>query len=385
MPWLKLLPCRDKAGIASLLYRHSIYKGYYHSQKLKLTSSQSFGIILDQTLTVVLQPDSVMGKQLHSTDGQLQPSWSMKDLFNRNLLGKCFVSKSSRVFFEIEKDIFDKVDRSGNEASWANELFVLSPAPDRVLKEINNMNGQSSSLYEYDVSNYEDAHLDVGVTWKLPLIWSCTPAPYHANRFLMGSGNERGSISLSFISTNMHKQLFDNSNDCSIKAVVFQVVPCMQSATLSLDFDKGFLHIDEYPPDANQGFDIPSALVTFPEFNSSRNYLETDSLFLSPLLQTFKEDGVVKSYTEVLLVPLTTPDFSMPYSVITFTCTVLALYFGSLLNALRRRTGEEERELKKAAAKPGLIPLLIGKLRGQKVEPPPPGSSIDSQAKGAEG
>lgn len=61
-----------------------------------------------------------------------------------------------------------------------------------------------------------------------------------------------------------------------------------------------------------------------------------------------QEDGVVKSYTEVLLVPLTTPDFSMPYNVITFTCTVLALYFGSLLNALRRRIGEEERELKKA-------------------------------------
>ena len=56
---------------------------------------------------------------------------------------------------------------------------------------------------------------------------------------------------------------------------------------------------------------------------------------------------VVKSYTEVLLVPLTTPDFSMPYNVITFTCTILALYFGSLLNALRRRIGEEEKELKK--------------------------------------
>uniref|UniRef100_A0A0D3HLT4 GPI transamidase component PIG-T n=1 Tax=Oryza barthii TaxID=65489 RepID=A0A0D3HLT4_9ORYZ len=425
-PWLKLLPCRDKAGIASLLYRPSIYKGYYHSQKLKLTSSQSFGIIIDQTLTVVLQPDTFRGQQLHSTDGQLQPSWSMKDLFNTKLSGKCRVSKSSRVFLEIENDI---VDKSGTEASWTNELFVLSTAPDRVLKELNNMDAQSSSLYEYDVSNYNnDKPLDVGITWKLPLIWSCTPAPYHANRFLMGSGNERGSIALSFRSTNLHKQLFGSSNDCSIKAVVFQVVPwyvkvyyhslqifidgnskaisevvekihvtpsedkhlpgtlemllrlpcSMESATLSLDFDKGFLHIDEYPPDANQGFDIPSALVTFPEFNSSRSYPEGDTLFLSPLLQTFKEDGVVKSYTEVLLVPLTTPDFSMPYNVITFTCTVLALYFGSLLNALRRRIGEEERELKKAAVKRGLIPLLIAKLRGKKVDPPPQGSSPTS-------
>jgi phosphatidylinositol glycan class T len=130
-------------------------------------------------------------------------------------------------------------------------------------------------------------------------------------------------------------------------------------------------------------------LVSFPEFSSARSYPEIDPVLESPLLENFQvhpqrchelmsclvladflaiheykylcfvtiavcqylcvlqEDSVVKSYTEVLLVPLTTPDFSMPYNVITFTCTVLALYFGSLLNALRRRIGEEERELKK--------------------------------------
>jgi len=58
-----------------------------------------------------------------------------------------------------------------------------------------------------------------------------------------------------------------------------------------------------------------------------------------------QEKSPVLSYTEVLLVPLTTPDFSMPYNVITITCTVFALYFGSLLNVLRRRVGEEERLL----------------------------------------
>ena len=59
-----------------------------------------------------------------------------------------------------------------------------------------------------------------------------------------------------------------------------------------------------------------------------------------------QEKSPVLSYMEVLLVPLTTPDFSMPYNVITITCTVFALYFGSLLNVLRRRVGEEERILK---------------------------------------
>lgn len=56
-----------------------------------------------------------------------------------------------------------------------------------------------------------------------------------------------------------------------------------------------------------------------------------------------QKERSVQTYTEVLLVPLATPDFSMPYNVITLTCTVLALYFGSLLNILRRRIGEEER------------------------------------------
>jgi phosphatidylinositol glycan class T len=40
--------------------------------------------------------------------------------------------------------------------------------------------------------------------------------------------------------------------------------------------------------------------------------------------------------SETLLVSLPTPDFSMPYNVITLSCTVLALYCGSLFNMLTR-------------------------------------------------
>lgn len=41
-------------------------------------------------------------------------------------------------------------------------------------------------------------------------------------------------------------------------------------------------------------------------------------------------------YTNTLLVSLPTPDFSMPYNVITLTCTVIALFFGSIFNLLIR-------------------------------------------------
>jgi phosphatidylinositol glycan class T len=95
-----------------------------------------------------------------------------------------------------------------------------------LIKGQNHIEIQSSFLYEYDASNYsEEKPLDVGITWKLPLIWTCTPSPFHASRFLMGSGNERGSIALSFMSTNLHKQISGSPTDCSIKAVIFQVVP----------------------------------------------------------------------------------------------------------------------------------------------------------------
>lgn len=49
-------------------------------------------------------------------------------------------------------------------------------------------------------------------------------------------------------------------------------------------FSQGFLHIDEYPPDANQGFDIPSAVVSFPDFQASMHFLEDHSLNKSPVI-----------------------------------------------------------------------------------------------------
>lgn len=41
--------------------------------------------------------------------------------------------------------------------------------------------------------------------------------------------------------------------------------------------------------------------------------------------------------TTSLLLPLPTPDFSMPYNVIILTSTVMALAFGSIFNLLVRR------------------------------------------------
>jgi phosphatidylinositol glycan class T len=96
-----------------------------------------------------------------------------------------------------------------------------------------------------------------------------------------------------------------------------------QSTTLvSLAFDKMLLRYTEYPPDANRGFDIGSAMITLlPQAGDT----------------TSNNTKWRQIFTQNLLVSLPTPDFSMPYNVITLTSTVIALFFGSLYNMLVRR------------------------------------------------
>ncbi|CAM8995448.1 unnamed protein product [Rhodiola kirilowii] len=435
-PWLKLLPCRDKAGLATLMDRPSIYSGFYHSQRLHLTSTEfnsagvEEGIVLQQTLTVILKPDAHISGAAYAYERSMQPSWSLSSVFGREVHGKCVVADSSSVYLQLDGDLRTELnklrDEGRNSVGETSEFdvyessygFRLSPEPDNVIHEESNTQIRKKSvMFKYLMDKYSDFEpFDLELTWTLPVFWSCPQAPLHSSRFLMGSGNERGAIAISLKSPHLKKGLSDglsHDDGCKLKVHVFQVVPwyvkvyyhtlrvfvdghhisvsdvidnitvspsedkvfpgmmelalqlpCrVKSTILTVEFDKGFLHINEYPPDANQGFDIPSAIISFPGVQTSMQFMMDNSSISSPLLAKFKINSSVLSYTEVLLVPLTTPDFSMPYNVITITCTVFALYFGSLLNALRRRVGEEERLLKsKGVGRTALIPKLLAKL-----------------------
>jgi len=47
-------------------------------------------------------------------------------------------------------------------------------------------------------------------------------------------------------------------------------------------------------------------------------------------------EGLVVEFADSVLLQSPAPDFSMPYNVITLTCTVLALFFGSIFNLVTR-------------------------------------------------
>lgn len=105
-------------------------------------------------------------------------------------------------------------------------------------------------------------------------------------------------------------------------------VPPASTMFLTYDFEKSILRYTEYPPDANRGFDVAAAVITILRGgrNTTTSAITTDSTKRRATLRTAS-----------LLLSLPTPDFSMPYNVIIFTSTCIALAFGGMFNILVRR------------------------------------------------
>ena len=76
-------------------------------------------------------------------------------------------------------------------------------------------------------------------------------------------------------------------------------------------------------------------------------------------------ETVLRVHTEALLVSLPTPDFSMPYNVICFVCTVIAIGFGSIFNLTTRRLEPATPENSRGRLQV-LLSMLTSKLRKEK-------------------
>ncbi|CAI8590595.1 unnamed protein product [Vicia faba] len=196
------------------------------------------GIILEQTLTVVLQPDILKTSSSFPDEFKIQPSWSLSSIFGRKVNGRCVLPKSSNVYFHVERDLVAQLEKlqkntnayadngMGTDVLRRNLGFQISITLDRVHRELEK---SSSIMYEYSIKEYNDTEqFDLGLTWKYRVVWSCPLAPLYAGRILIGSGNERGSIAISFKSTELTKG-FNVANNveekCKLQVYVLQIVP----------------------------------------------------------------------------------------------------------------------------------------------------------------
>lgn len=134
-------------------------------------------------------------------------------------------------------------------------------------------------------------------------------------------------------------------------------IPPASTVFLTYDFEKSILRYTEYPPDANRGFDVAAAVITILPSNSPNAPVERQK--------------TSNLRTTTLLLSLPTPDFSMPYNVIIFTSTAIALAFGGLYNILIRRfVGADETPKVSVGGLKGKIIAgvmkLANKLKGAK-------------------
>ncbi|KAH0102555.1 putative GPI transamidase component Gpi16, partial [Aureobasidium melanogenum] len=128
-------------------------------------------------------------------------------------------------------------------------------------------------------------------------------------------------------------------------------VPAGASLVLTYDFEKAILRYTEYPPDANRGFDVAPSIVKL--LTNSTNGGHNPPVYLR---------------TTSMLLPLPTPDFSMPYNVIILTSTVMAMAFGSIFNlVVRRFVAADEVEPAGIVALKAKVQAVVASLR-QKIQ-----------------
>ncbi|RHZ69509.1 hypothetical protein Glove_283g126 [Diversispora epigaea] len=380
-PWIKLLPCKSRSGIASLLNGHKLYDSNFHSMSIHVRPfcedpeciNQQLEIL--QTVSTVVDPVRVSGKR----------DWSLSQVFGRQLSNACPLAEESNLEIILPENGDYKINP---EANPDNNNIVTRRTPD--------VSGNNEKIAVYDLKKAQLVNSDLSMTWnedQFDYDLNHTKPLVFAHRYFTGYGQERGGIKVNIfnkspnisipiiyydvipwylklylytLKVQINDQDVNSDTDNPIKELYYQpavdrfrpnvieakiILSPNSLTTLSINFDKVFLKYTEHPPDANRGFDIGSAVISTISLNNLNDLNLTtfrDCLSLNNNNNNNnleKEEGgirigclhfPIRIYTETLLVSLPTPDFSMPYNVITLTCTVIALFFGSMFNLMTR-------------------------------------------------
>ena len=215
-PWLKLLPCRGAAGLASLMDRPSLYSARYHSMTASLTVEPAHGgpppgtvraqhaplsgrtsgdearcrllgypepqaglMRLVQTLTLVLDPRMGMGwpdAVLRPVSGGTPCQWSLEGLFaGRKLLGRCPHADVSKVHVHLPARLPARGGAMGvpSDAAEANADYGMSPPSDSISND-----GDSWKLLTYEVPLESSS----APGWSLAQHLEPTDAPWPASK-----------------------------------------------------------------------------------------------------------------------------------------------------------------------------------------------------------
>ncbi|KAF4577470.1 Subunit of the glycosylphosphatidylinositol transamidase complex-like protein [Pleurotus pulmonarius] len=329
-PFLKLLPCKSLSGIASLLNPHRLFDADWHGMSVHVLWHANQGVEVRLSFQLVSDP-------LRQSSSKRR-DWSFRSLFDRSIDNRCPVARSSTIDVKLPVE----------------EAYSLEPSP----------SSSDDGIGRYNLN--VDGHLpsDIAMRWpsgfQYPLGSASVPlVPLALQRTLTGASQANGHLAVrvqnrldeelrvvyletmpwlvqfyvhtlsATVDGRKHAGLISNvsyipplhhSRPTTFQAIL--TLPPKSTVALSMDVSKAFLRYTDHQPDAQRGWDLPPAI--FVPLRNGSDRIDAHSLGQ-------------RIYTPALLVDLATPDFSMPYNVIIFTCTVMAFIFGSVFNLLTRK------------------------------------------------
>lgn len=408
-PFLKLLPCKGKAGISSLLDGHKVFDADWQTMSIdvvpKCPADRGSCIVeLQQNIDVVLDiqrskrprdnpiPRPVPKEELvcdeskdynsHDTcyprDLVDELPWTFHDIFGREMTGTCPLAErngpdAKAVCINVPHSRMVMIGVSGFELKspageresrcyqlMPNEPFDVELTQQRIenpyhldhelLRAERTMTGTGAANGGMRVLfTNPSPHAPVSFVYFESLPWFMRPYMHTLSASIVETefpwADEK-----SLISDMYYRPAVDRERGTQLELVL--TIPPASTVMLTYDFEKAILRYTEYPPDANRGFNVAPAVI--------RVLNQTD-----PKINGKERDVYIR--TTSLLLPLPTPDFSMPYNVIILTSTVMALAFGSIFNLLVRRfVAADEVEDNKLKV---LLTAAVGKIRALKAKP----------------
>ncbi|KAI9847496.1 MAG: Subunit of the glycosylphosphatidylinositol transamidase complex-like protein [Sclerophora amabilis] len=332
-PFLKLLPCKGKAGISSLLDGHKLFDASWQSMSIDVRplcpeDMKECILEIDQTIDMVLdierskrhrdnpipRPVPVedlvcdTSKPYHSNDvcypldRSSEPPWSLSEIFGRQMKGSCPLVETDGPDSE---PICIKVPHE-------REVYISNGAKEHKLED--------GFTRCFEVPENEDFELKLNAQ----TLHTHTPVaqpPLYAERSFTGHGQERGGVQTLltnpsitqpvtfvyleslpwFMKPYLHTLRTEISSpsispshpaNTTIEPILQDLyyrpaldrhrpthlemllsVPPNSTVTLTYDFEKAILRYTEYPPDANRGFDVAPAIIRLISPTSSSSSL----------------------------------------------------------------------------------------------------------------
>ncbi|OAA57114.1 GPI transamidase component [Niveomyces insectorum RCEF 264] len=416
-PFLKLLPCKGKSGIASLLDGHKLFDASWQSMAIDVRPvcpvKGECVLQIEQTIDMVLDverskrprdnpiPRPLPGHELKCdtskpyhqddtcfpTDYSASQDWSLSQIFGKSMKGTCpladpatppvcievpnargvYLSEGvseqkkedgrSRCFFFGSQAMFEIIlpEIQQHEAGRDNADAILTPETPLLYAErsFTGHGADRGGVQTILTNPSTDTEVEFVYMESLPWFMRIYLHTLDARIVDGGSGgssqgDRSGGGDENVIQEVYYRPALDRARGTQLE-VRMRIRPGA-TVFLTYDFEKSILRYTEYPPDANRGFDVAAAVITIlhPAPISNRGVPAASRRFATSNLRT-----------TTLLLSLPTPDFSMPYNVIIFTSTAIALAFGGMFNIIVRRfvAADEGPTLS--------VKLLLGKLSGR--------------------